>query len=108
MTSCATRDFFASHRLPSHPTSETVEPGVWGTEAGLLLVEHICSLVSGRSVASASVRSIPQAWESSRCEIEGVIRLSLRVRLRHSGCLCRNSSSAGHHCLTRIATPSPC
>ncbi|VDL73215.1 unnamed protein product [Nippostrongylus brasiliensis] len=64
------RFFFASHRLSCHSTSETADPGVRGTEAGLLLVEHICSLVSGRSVASASVRSISQAWESSRCKIQ--------------------------------------
>ncbi|KAK5985355.1 hypothetical protein GCK32_007979 [Trichostrongylus colubriformis] len=40
MTSCATRDFFASHRLSYRPTSETVEPGVRGTEAVFLLVER--------------------------------------------------------------------
>ncbi|VDL75433.1 unnamed protein product [Nippostrongylus brasiliensis] len=37
MTSCATRDFFGSHRLSYHPTTETAEPGVRGTEAGLML-----------------------------------------------------------------------
>ncbi|VDL70041.1 unnamed protein product [Nippostrongylus brasiliensis] len=32
MTSCATRDFFASHGLSYHPTSETAEPGVRGLD----------------------------------------------------------------------------
>ncbi|WKX94396.1 hypothetical protein Q1695_011558 [Nippostrongylus brasiliensis] len=79
MASCATRDFFASHRLSYHPTSKMAEPSVRDTEAVFLLVEHVCSLVSGRSLASVSVPSIPQAWESSRCKMKGMIRLPLRA-----------------------------
>ncbi|VDL82436.1 unnamed protein product [Nippostrongylus brasiliensis] len=49
MSTYATRDFFACRRFPYHPTSETAELDVQGTEAVPLLVEHKCNLVSGRN-----------------------------------------------------------